>query len=148
MEKEKYRIGFTCGAFDLTHAGHYLMFEECKKYCNYLIVGLQVDPSIDRPANKHAPIQSMAERIIQLRACKFIDEVIVYDTEYHLEKFLKETKIDVRFLGADWKGKHFTGCDLNIPIIFNSREHEFSSSLLRRRVYEAEKKLTDLKNII
>lgn len=138
----KYRIGFTCGAFDLTHAGHYLMFEECKKHCNYLIVGLQIDPSIDR-ADKHTPIQSTAERMIQLRACKFVDEIITYETEKDLLRILcnNHEVFDVRFIGEDWRHKKYTGVELNIPIIFNSREHEFSSSSLRSRVYEAEKKL-------
>lgn len=136
----KYRIGFTCGAFDLTHAGHFLMFEECKKYCNYLIVGLQIDPSIDRE-DKHSPVQSTAERMIQLRACKFIDEIITYKTEDELLQLLYKNskKFDVRFIGADWKEKFYTGIEMSIPIIFNSREHEFSSSSLRTRIYEAEK---------
>lgn len=138
----KYRIGFTCGAFDLTHAGHYLMFEECKKHCNYLIVGLQIDPSVDRE-DKHSPVQSTAERMIQLRACKYVDEIITYETEKDLLRILcnNHEVFDVRFVGADWKDKNFTGKELNIPVIFNSREHEFSSSSLRSRVYEAEKKL-------
>ncbi len=131
-------IGFTCGAFDLTHAGHYLMFKECKKFCDYLIVGLQTDPSIDRK-NKNKPVQSLPERIIQLDSCKYIDKILVYKTEKDLIKLLKKTKIDIRFVGADWKGKNFTGKDLPIKIVYNSRNHKYSSSRLRKLVYIAEK---------
>ena len=127
------RIGFTAGSFDLTHCGHYLMFEECKKQCNYLIVGLQTDPTLDRP-EKNKPVQTTTERFIQLSACKFIDEIIIYRTEEELYDLLKDLKPDVRFVGADHKGKSFTGDDLDIKVIFNSREHNYSSSSLRQRV--------------
>lgn len=132
-------IGFTCGSFDLTHCGHYLMFEECKKQCDYLIVGLQNDPSLDRPS-KNRPIQSYEERRIQLASCKYIDKIIRYKTEADLYKLLKNSKISIRFIGADWEGKNYTGYDLPIKVIFNSRNHNFSSSNLRKRVYEAENK--------
>lgn len=138
----KYKNGFTCGAFDLTHAGHFLMFQECKKNCEKLIVGLQTDPSLDREY-KHKPVQSTEERLIQLRACKWIDRVVIYNTEADLFYILKEMQIDVRFLGEDWKGKNFTGHELPIPIIYNSRDHEFSSSSLRDRIYKAEKNLRE-----
>ena len=131
--------GFTAGAFDLTHAGHYMMFEECKKHCNYLVVGLQTDPTTDRP-EKHKPIQSLYERAIQLDACKWIDDIIIYHTELQLYDLLKNiVKPDIRFLGADHKGKPFTGDNLNIKIIYNSRNHNYSSSNLIERVKNAKR---------
>lgn len=136
IKKEK--IGFTCGAFDLTHAGHYLMFKECKELCDYLIVGLQKDPSVDRK-DKHKPVQSLVERMIQLDSCKYIDKILIYKTEKDLIKLLKKVKPDIRFVGADWKGKYFTGKDLPIKVIYNSRNHKYSSSSLRMLVYNAEK---------
>jgi glycerol-3-phosphate cytidylyltransferase len=137
--KNKKIIGFTCGAFDLTHAGHYLMFQEIKNECDYLIVGLQSDPSIDRK-EKNKPIQSKKEREIQLKSCKFIDKVINYKTEKDLVKILKKLKPDVRFLGSDWKNKNFTGKDLPIKIVFNNRDHSFSSSNLRKKIFNEEYK--------
>lgn len=139
MKKEtKKVIGFTCGAFDITHAGHYLMFEENKKKCDYLIVGLQTDPSLDRK-EKHKPVQSIKERLIQLKACKYIDKVIIYKTEKDLVKLLKKLKPDVRFLGMDWKDKNFTGKELPIKVIFNTRNHNYSSSNLRDKIIKKEK---------
>jgi glycerol-3-phosphate cytidylyltransferase len=137
----KYEIGITAGSFDLTHAGHYLMFEECKSQCDYLIVCLQTDPTIDRAA-KNKPVQSINERYLQLRACKYIDEVIVYETEEDLYNLFCSLHYTKRFIGADWQGKPFTGHDINgmnEKIVFNSRNHKFSSSELRKRVYESEK---------
>lgn len=133
-------IGFTCGAFDLCHAGHFLMFQEAKGYCDYLVVGLHSNPQLDRP-EKHRPIMSVEERLIILRGIKFIDEIFVYDTEAELYTWLKLNKlrVDYRFLGADWMGKNFTGKDLGIIPIFNSRNHGYSSSELRQRVFEAGK---------
>ena len=134
-------IGVTAGSFDLTHAGHYLMFEECRGQCDHLIVFLQTDPSLDR-AGKNKPVQSINERYLQLRACKYIDEVIVYETEEDLYNLLCSIQFDRRFIGADWQGKPFTGHDIpgmNEKIVFNSRNHTFSSSGLRKRVYESEK---------
>lgn len=133
------RVGFTCGAFDLCHAGHVLAFKECKNHCDYLIVGLQTDPSIDRP-QKNKPIQSLEERKIQLEAIKYIDEIVVYETEEDLYNVLKENKlnIDVRLLGEDWKGKHFTGDNLPIEIVFTPRTHNYSTSELRERIKRAE----------
>lgn len=130
------RKGFTCGQYDLTHFGHYLAFEECRKQCDFLIVGLQVDSHLDRP-EKHQPIQSLEERRGQLRACKWIDKIVVYERESDLTNLLKELKPDVRFLGEDWKGKHFTGDELDIPIIFNSRRHDYSTTNLIKRIKQS-----------
>lgn len=126
-------VGFTCGAFDITHAGHYLMFAENRKKCDFLIVGLQTDPSIDR-ADKHKPIQSIKERLIQLQTCRYIDKVIIYKTEKDLMELLKKLKPDIRFLGMDWKGKNFTSKELPIKIVYNERNHNYSSSNLRERI--------------
>ena len=131
------KVGFTCGAFDLLHAGHALMLKECKDHCDYLIVGLQRDPSIDR-ASKNKPVQSYEERNIMLSSIKWVDEIVYYDTEADLSACLKKLDIDVRIIGADWKGKKFTGYELEIPVVFNSRDHGFSTSSLRERVYKAE----------
>lgn len=131
------KIGFTCGSFDLTHAGHYLMFKECKENCDHLIVGLQTDPTIDRP-HKNKPVQTLEERKIQLEACKYIDEIIVYETEAELLELLKKIKPDIRIVGEDWRGKEFTGHDLDIEIFWNSRDHDYSSSNLRKRVWKSE----------
>tara|TARA_B110000438_G_scaffold178177_1_gene170290 strand:- start:146 stop:565 length:420 start_codon:yes stop_codon:yes gene_type:complete len=138
MQKNKI-VGITFGSFDLCHYGHVLMFEECKQYCDYLIVGVQSDPSIDRP-EKNSPIQSHEERLGLISSIKFVDEVKSYSTENSLIDMLKEINPDVRILGADHKGKEFTGHNLDIKCIFNSRDHGYSTSELRRRVYEAEKK--------
>ena len=138
MSRMKSRIGFTCGAFDLLHAGHALMLEEAKSRCNYLIVGVQSDPSIDRP-EKNKPIQTYEERIIMVKAIKFVDEVVSYDTEDDLIKLLQDLNPDVRILGADWEGKNFTGHNLPIECYFNSRNHNWSTSDLRKRVYDVEK---------
>src|SRR3989344_3054630 len=121
--------GFTAGPFDLCHAGHMLVFQECKKVCDYLIVGLQTDPSLDRP-EKNKPVMSLEERKIILESIKYVDEVVVYETEQDLYNLLKENKLgsDVRIVGSDWKGKEFTGHDLPIPVYFNSREHSFSTT--------------------
>jgi glycerol-3-phosphate cytidylyltransferase len=132
--------GFTCGAFDLCHAGHVLMFKECKEVCDYMIVGLHSDPSLDR-TEKNKPIMSLEERLTILNSIKYIDEVVVYDTEEDLYKLLKENKlgINIRIIGADWKDKHFTGYDLPIENYFNTRDHCYSTSELRSRIYEEKK---------
>ena len=132
-------VGITFGSFYLCHYGHALMFEECKQYCDYLIVGVQSDPSIDRP-EKNSPIQSHKERLGIVSSIKFVDEVKPYDTESDLIKVLKEVNPDVRILGADHKGTEFTGHELPIKYIFNSRDHGYSTSELRKRVFESEKK--------
>ena len=131
------KVGFTCGSFDLLHTGHTLMLKECKNYCDYLIVGLQRDPSIDRP-EKNKPIQEYEEREIMLSAIKYVDEIVHYDTEDDLIELLKKLDIDVRIIGDDWKGKLYTGHDLNIPVVFNTRDHDYSTTNLRSRVYHAE----------
>ena len=127
------KTGFTCGAFDLLHAGHIMMLEEAKTFCDYLIVGLHTDPSIDRP-EKNKPIQSLNERLIQLRAVKYIDLILIYDTEDDLLNLLKALRPDVRIIGYDYIDKNFTGDDLGIELKFNSRNHGFSSSELRNRI--------------
>jgi|SRR3989344_1335518 len=129
-------VGFTCGSFDLTHAGHYLMFKECRSKCDYLIVGLQRDPSVDRPW-KNKPVQTLRERYIQIASCKYINKIIPYRAENDLQKLLKKLKPDIRFIGLDWKGKQFTGKNLPIKIVFNSRNHKYSSSMLRRRILKS-----------
>jgi len=126
-------IGFSCGAFDLGHAGHLLMLKEIRKQCDYLIFGLHTDPTLDRP-EKNKPIETVEERMIRLQGCKYVDKILTYDTEKDLYNLLKELRPDIRFLGADWKGKRFTGDNLPIKVIFNSRSHNFSSSGLRKRI--------------
>ncbi len=132
------KIGFTAGAFDLCHAGHILMFKEAKEHCDYLIVGLHTDPTIDRP-EKNKPVQTVEERMIQLEGVKYIDKVITYDTEKELYGILLNNPhgITVRIIGADWEGKPFTGHDLSLPVVFNSRGHTYSSSNLRKRIIDA-----------
>lgn len=136
------KIGFTCSTFDLFHAGHLLMLEEAKKQCDYLIVGLQTDPTIDRPTEKNKPVQSVFERFVQLKACKYIDEVIPYSTEKELVDILLSYPINVRILGYEYAEKDFTGkhecMDKGIEIYFNKREHSFSTTELRQRVVAAE----------
>ena len=135
-------IGFTCSTFDLLHAGHILMLAEAKQICDYLIVGLQTDPTIDRPDVKNKPVQSVVERYVQLSAVKFVDEIIVYDTEKDLEDLLMFLPINHRIIGEEYRDKPFTGkniCeDRGINIIYNSRKHRFSSSELRQRTYQSE----------
>ena len=139
MKKGK-KVGVTVGAFDLCHAGHILMFKEAKEMCDYLIVGLHTDPSIDRP-EKNQPIMSVEERRIILEGIKYIDEIFEYDTEAQLYDILKKNEygFDVRIIGADWKGKPYTGHDLPLEMYFNTRDHGFSTTELRRRIYEAER---------
>ena len=135
-------VGFTCSTFDLLHAGHILMLAECKSVCDYLIVGLQTDPTIDRPNVKNKPVQSVVERYVQLSAVKFIDEIIVYDTEKDLEDLLMFLPITVRICGEEYKDKHLTGREIcesrGIKTFYNSRTHRFSSSELRQRTYQSE----------
>jgi glycerol-3-phosphate cytidylyltransferase len=135
------KVGFTAGAFDLCHAGHMLMFEEAKTVCDYLIVGLHSDPTIDRPDTKNKPIMSVEERKIILNAVRWIDEVVVYDTESDLLNILTENKlgIDVRILGVEYKEKQYTGRGLPLEVYYNTRGHNFSTTELRNRVYKAER---------
>lgn len=131
------KVGFTASAFDLLHAGHILMLQEAKSVCDYLIVGLQTNPNLDRP-NKRKPMQSIIERQIQLKAVFYVDEVIVYETEKDLLDLLKALPIDIRIVGEDYKGKDFTGKDYclsnNIEIYYNKRSHDFSSTELIDRI--------------
>lgn len=135
------KIGITFSAFDLLHAGHIKMLEDAKRQCDYLICGLQTDPTLDRP-EKNRPIQTVVERYIQLKACSFVDEVVPYATEQDLEDILRSFKIDVRILGEEYKEKNFTGrtyCEeKGIELYYNSRDHRFSSSVLRKTVAEKE----------
>ena len=124
-------IGFTCGAFDLLHAGHVVMLKEARKNCDKLIVGLQTDPSIDRK-DKNKPIQSVYERYVQLSGVKYVDEIIPYDTEQSLIDLLKSQEIDIRFIGEDYRDKRFTGDDLPLQVFYTNRQHSFSTSTLRR----------------
>tara|TARA_R110002072_G_scaffold137971_1_gene280908 strand:- start:296 stop:712 length:417 start_codon:yes stop_codon:yes gene_type:complete len=126
-------IGFTCSSFDLLHAGHIVMLEEAKSNCDYLIVGLQTDPSIDRE-NKNKPVQTVYERYVQLNAVKYVDEIIPYDTEQSLLDLLQSQKIDIRFIGEDYRDMEFTGMDLPIEVFYTSRQHSFSSSSLRKLI--------------
>ena len=128
------KIGFTCSTFDLFHAGHIMMLKEAKTQCDYLIVGLQTDPTIDRPDTKNKPIQSLFERFVQLSACKYVDEIIPYSTEKELMDILLSYPIDVRIIGEEYKDKHFTGRDLDIEIYYNKRRHSFSTTELRQRL--------------
>jgi glycerol-3-phosphate cytidylyltransferase len=133
------KIGFTCSTFDLFHAGHVMMLEEAKTRCEFLIVGLQTDPTIDRPNTKNKPVQGVFERWAQLKACKFVDQIIPYSTERELRDILLSFPIDVRILGEEYKGKEFTGHDIPMEFYFNQRKHSFSTSELRQRVIEAKK---------
>ena len=141
MESNSKRVGITFSAFDLLHAGHIKMLEEAKRHCDYLIVGLQTDPTLDRP-EKNRPAQTVVERYIQLKGCKFVDEIVPYATEQDLEDILRAFKIDVRIVGDEYKEQDFTGrlyCEAKgIELYFNTRDHRFSSSGLRREVHQKE----------
>lgn len=143
LKKEGKRVGITFSTFDLLHAGHIAMLSEAKNHCDYLIAGLQTDPTIDRPDTKNKPIQSVVERQIQLAACRYVDEVVVYQTEQDLVDLLLILPVDVRILGVEYADKEFTGkkecARRNIEIIYNGRDHSFSSSSLRKRVADAQK---------
>jgi glycerol-3-phosphate cytidylyltransferase len=130
-------VGFTCGSFDLLHTGHALMLEEAKTHCDRLIVGLQSDPTLDRP-EKNKPVQALEERLIMIKSIRWVDEVHIYNTEAELIELIKLLNPAVRIVGADWKGKQFTGYDLPIRVVFNTRDHSYSTSSLRERVLTAE----------
>jgi glycerol-3-phosphate cytidylyltransferase len=136
------KIGITFSTFDLLHAGHIAMLAEARNHCDYLIAALQTDPTIDRPDTKNKPVQSIVERQIQLAATRYVDEIVVYQTEKDLEDILLTLPINVRILGVEYLGKEFTGKEIcqqrNIELIYNSRDHSFSSSSLRKRVAESE----------
>lgn len=144
------KIGFTCSSFDLCHAGHMLLFKEAKQHCDYLIVGLQDDPSVDNSINmkyrgklKNKPIMSLEERKIILEGIKYIDEIFIYrdeeDLYKNIERLAKEGLYQIRFIGEDYKGRHYTGDDIPHEIYYVSRDHGYSTTELRSRVYEAEK---------
>lgn len=138
------KVGFNCSTFDLFHAGHVTMLREEKRHCDYLIVAIQVDPTVDRPDTKNKPVMSIYERYVCVSACKYVDEVIVYHTEEDLLNLLKTQHIDVRFLGDEYKTKDFTGkqwcLDHGVELFFHERQHPYSSSSLRQRIWEAEEK--------
>lgn len=131
------KVGFTCSTFDLLHAGHVQMLRDAKSVCDYLIVGLQTDPTIDRK-EKNKPIQTIVERYVQLQAVKYVDEIITYSTEKDLEDILSMYQIDIRIMGEEYRDKNFTGKDIcqkrGIQFYFNKRDHRFSSTDLRSRV--------------
>lgn len=131
------KVGFTASTFDLLHAGHISMLRESKTQCDYLIVGLQVDPSVDR-SEKNKPVQTLVERYVQLSAVKYVDEIVCYQTESDLIDILSMFQIDIKIMGSEYKDKDFTGKDIckkrGIQLYFNNRDHRFSSSDLRKRV--------------
>jgi glycerol-3-phosphate cytidylyltransferase len=142
LKFEGKRIGITFSTFDMLHAGHIAMLSEAKNHCDYLICGLQTDPTIDRHDTKNRPVQSIVERQIQLAACRYVDEVVVYQTEQDLIDLLLILPLDVRILGVEYQDKEFTGRyeggERGIELVFNGRDHSFSSSSLRKRVAAAE----------
>jgi len=144
LKSQNKKIGIVFSAWDLFHAGHIAMLAEAKNHCDYLIAALQTDPTIDRPDSKNPPIQTIVERQIQVSTNRNVDEVVVYQTEKDLEDLLLILPVDVRILGVEYKDKDFTGKDIclkrGIEIVYNGRDHSFSSSSLRKRVAEAEGK--------
>ena len=136
------KVGISFSTFDLLHAGHIGMLREAKQHCDYLIVGLQTDPTIDRPTEKNKPVQTLVERYAQLNAVKFVDEIVPYQTEEDVIDILELFEIDIRFLGEEYREKEFTGKDVcrkrGIELHFNKRDHRFSTSGLRKRVVVAE----------
>ena len=138
--KEKYKglkIGFTCSCFDLLHAGHMIMLKDAKSQCDKLVIGLQTDPTIDRK-NKNRPVQSFEERRVMIEGVKYIDDIIIYSTENDLHNILVELNPHTRIIGTDWQGKPYTGYELAIPIHWHVRNHGFSTTALRKKVYEME----------
>ena len=132
------KVGFTCGAFDLMHFGHLRMLRQCRLRCDKLVVGLQTDPSIDRPDTKVRPIQTVMQRTEMLEGIKYIDDILLYTTEADLVMLLSELRPDVRFLGEDWIDKEYTGRQLSIEAIFLERDHDFSSTEFRKKLIELE----------
>lgn len=141
------KIGFNCSSFDLLHAGHVTMLKMEKQLCDYLIVALQVDPTIDRPGIKNKPIQSVYERYVQLQACKYVDEILVYSSEYDLLQLLMTQKIDIRFLSEEYLNRDFTGkqycIQSGIELHYHKRAHHYSSSELRERTHRLEQQKQD-----
>ena len=152
LKQDGKRIGITFSTFDMLHAGHIAMLSEAKNHCDYLIAGLQTDPTIDRPDTKNKPIQSIVERQIQLAACRYVDEVVVYQTEQDLCDLLLILPVDVRVLGVEYEQSEYTGKHegfmRGVESVFNQRDHSFSSSSLRKRVVaaEVEKELRHVNN--
>lgn len=146
------KIGFNCSSFDLFHAGHVTMLKMEKELCDYLKVALQVDPTIDRPGIKNKPVQSVYERYVQLQACKYVDEILVYETEEDLLNLIQTQTIHIRFLSEEYNDKDFTGkqycIDNGIELFFHLRRHKYSSTEIRNRVYLLEKEKRDSKEII
>lgn len=144
LKEKDLKIGIVFSSFDLFHAGHVAMLAEAKNHCDYLIAAIQTDPTIDRPDVKNAPVQTIVERQIQVSSNKFVDEIVVYQSEKDLEDLLLTLPVDVRILGVEYKDRDFTGKDIclrrGIEIIYNSRDHSFSSSSLRKRVAHSEDK--------
>lgn len=143
LKEQGLTVGITFSTFDLLHAGHIAMLAEAKNHCDYLICGLQTDPTIDRPDTKNKPVQSIVERQITLGACRYVDEIVVYSTEQDLIDLILTLPIDVRILGVEYEDTNFTGrnegAGRNIEHVFNKRDHSFSSSSLRKRVAESER---------
>lgn len=142
LKSQGKKVGITFSTFDLFHAGHIAMLAEAKNHCDYLIAGLQTDPTIDRPDTKNKPVQTIVERQIQLAACRYVDEIVVYSTEQDLRDLLLILPVDIRLLGIEYQGTNFSGLaeseKRNIDIVYNPRDHSFSSSGLRQRVAMAE----------
>jgi len=142
LKQKNLKIGFVASSFDLLHAGHVAMLSEAKNHCDYLIAALQTDPTLDRPDTKNKPVQSVVERQIQLASCRYVDEVVVYQTERDLVDLILILPIDVRILGVEYKDQEFTGkgecVSKNVELVFNRRDHSFSSSSLRKRVAQCE----------
>ena len=143
------KIGFNCSSCDLFHAGHVTMMKMEKQLCDYLVVALQVDPTIDRPGVKNKPTQSVYERYVQLQGCKYVDEILVYETEADLLNLIQTQTLHIRFLSEEYKDRDFTGkqycIDNGIELYFHMRRHQYSSTELRNRVYELEKAKRDEK---
>ena len=146
------KIGFNCSSFDLFHAGHVTMLKMEKEMCDYLKVALQVDPTIDRPGIKNKPTQSVYERYVQLQGCKYVDEILVYETEADLLNLIQTQTIHVRFLSEEYKDRDFTGkqycIDNGIDLFYHLRRHQYSSTELRNRVHDLEEKKRSEKNIV
>jgi glycerol-3-phosphate cytidylyltransferase len=136
------KIGFNCSSFDLLHAGHVTMLKMEKELCDYLIVALQIDPTIDRPGSKNKPVQSAYERYVQLQACKYVDEILIYETEFDLLQLLQTQTIHIRFLSEEYLNRDFTGkkycMDVGVELHYNKRGHIYSSSELRKRTAQLE----------
>ena len=146
------KIGFNCSSFDLFHAGHITMLKMEKEMCDYLKVALQVDPTIDRPGVKNKPVQTVYERYVQLQGCKYVDEILVYETEADLLNLIQTQTIDIRFLSEEYENRDFTGkqycIDHGIEIFYHLRRHQYSSTELRNRVYTLEKAKREQQEII